>query len=79
MSIFGLNCRGLGDPRAIDELRIVLWRYSPKLVFLVETKKTAAGMAVIKNQLGTLMDCTSIVEEDLEDWLYYGKNQSTLL
>lgn len=61
MSIFSLNCRGLGDPQAVENLRLVLRRYSPKLVFLSETKKTASAMAVVKERLGNFdvlhVDC----------------------
>jgi len=52
MSIFCLNCRGLGDPRAVKELRVALRRYSPTLIFLSETKRSMTEMSVIKNKLG---------------------------
>jgi len=52
MSIFCLNCQGLGDPRTVNDLRLVLSRYSPNLVFLSKTKKTVAGMDLVKNKLG---------------------------
>ena len=61
MSIFSLNCRGLGDPRAVNNLRLVLRCYSPTLVFLSETKKSTAGMEAIKHKLenyhGVSVDC----------------------
>jgi len=52
MSILCLNCRGLGDPWAVNNLRLVLRRYSPSLVFLSETKQSVAGMEAIKRKLG---------------------------
>ena len=52
MSIFCLNCRGLGDPRAVNNLRLALRRYSPSLVFLSETKLPAASMDNIKRKIG---------------------------
>ena len=61
MSVFCLNCRGLGDPRAVDNLRLVLRRNSPSLVFLSETKLSVAGMDSVKRKLGHLdgiaVDC----------------------
>ena len=61
MSIFCLNCQGLGNPRSVNNLRLVLRRYSPTLVFLSETKQPVAGMEVIKWKLGNydgvLVDC----------------------
>jgi len=61
MSIFCLNCRGLGDPRAVKELRRVLRRYSPKLIFLSKTKRSVTEMAAIQHKLGNYdgvsMDC----------------------
>jgi len=52
MSIFCLNCRGLGDPQVVNDLSLVVSRYSLNLVFLSESKKTATSMDLVKNRLG---------------------------
>jgi len=51
MSLICLNCRGLGDPKAVSKLRNFLWRHSPCLVFLSETKHSSLKMLKIKKRL----------------------------
>jgi len=51
MSVLCLHCWGLGKVQAVSDLRNLLWRHSPNVVFLSETKRSATEMASIKNQL----------------------------
>jgi len=39
MSVLCVNCRGLGEAQTVSNLRSLIRRYSPKIVFLSETKK----------------------------------------
>ena len=39
-----VNCRGLGEARTVSNLRSLIRRYSPKIVFLLETKKNSFEM-----------------------------------
>ncbi|KAJ8420789.1 hypothetical protein Cgig2_011607 [Carnegiea gigantea] len=44
--------KGLGDPQAVDTLRSFLWRKSPSLFFLFETKLAGREIGRIKHRLG---------------------------
>lgn len=52
MSIIYLNCRGLGDAKAVDALRKFLRRVKSNIVFLSETKLSSREMDEVKNNLG---------------------------
>ncbi|KAK6160405.1 hypothetical protein DH2020_003786 [Rehmannia glutinosa] len=51
MSIIAWNCRGLGNPRTIQELRDFVRSKSPQLVFLCETKCKSPVIDKIKQSL----------------------------
>jgi len=55
-----LNCRGLGETEAVKDLCALLQRFSPRLVFLSETKRSKTEMKAMLVQLGdnhgTFMD-----------------------
>ncbi|KAK6151882.1 hypothetical protein DH2020_014517 [Rehmannia glutinosa] len=51
MSIISWNCRGLGNPRTIQELRGFIRNKAPKLVFLCETKCKASVVDKLKHSL----------------------------
>lgn len=38
MKILSWNCRGLGNPRAVQVLKDLVVSYKPLLIFLIETK-----------------------------------------
>lgn len=38
MKIFSWNCRGLGNPRAVEELEYLISSFMPMVVFLMEVK-----------------------------------------
>lgn len=46
------NCRGIGNPRTVYTLRDYVQRWTPYLVFLVETKVKHKRMEKIKFSLG---------------------------
>jgi exonuclease III len=48
MSIVSWNCRGLGNPQAVRDLRFLVKDKKPTLVFLIETKLKAPQMETIK-------------------------------
>ena len=52
MSILCFNYRGLGEFQAVSNLRGLLRRLSPKVVFLSETKRSKVEMANAVQQLG---------------------------
>ncbi|KAK6134533.1 hypothetical protein DH2020_031703 [Rehmannia glutinosa] len=52
MNILSWNCRGLGNPRTILELRDIIRAKSPDVVFLCETKCKVHDIDRIKNSLG---------------------------
>ncbi|XP_057250759.1 uncharacterized protein LOC130591452 [Beta vulgaris subsp. vulgaris] len=52
MSILSLNCRGLGNPSAVGNLRDLLRREAPSLVFLSETKLSSGEFVRIISRLG---------------------------
>ncbi|KAL9244044.1 hypothetical protein vseg_017859 [Gypsophila vaccaria] len=48
MSVLSLNCRGLGHPDAVGELRNLIRREAPTLLFLCETKLSGTEMRRIR-------------------------------
>jgi exonuclease III len=52
MSILSWNCRGLGNPRAVRDLRQLVREKKPKLVFIVETKMHHHRLDFLKAKLG---------------------------
>jgi len=52
MSSLCLNCRGLGAAQAVTGLRSLLRRLAPRVVFLLETKKSIAEMTTLLSDLG---------------------------
>lgn len=48
MLILSWNCRGLGSPTAVQDLRRVVRRFKPWVVFLCETKLSAFEMKKVK-------------------------------
>ena len=51
MKIVCWNVRGLGNPRTVRELKEVLRRYEPHVVFLSETRLTVKHSDVLKYKL----------------------------
>jgi hypothetical protein len=39
MSILSWNCRGLGQPRTVQELTLLVCKFCPKIVFVLETRQ----------------------------------------
>jgi len=52
MSILCFNCRGLGEFKTVDNLRPLIRRNSPKIVFLSETKRSGTEMELVRKRLG---------------------------
>jgi len=52
MSLLCFNCHGLGESQVVDDLRSLLRRHSPKIVFLSETKRSGAEMELVRRRLG---------------------------
>ncbi|VFQ59794.1 unnamed protein product [Cuscuta campestris] len=52
MSTLVWNCRGLGNPQTISELKDMIMSKQPKIVFLQETKVDRGVMEQVKNQVG---------------------------
>ena len=46
------NYRGLGNPRSIKALHVMVQRWKPNIVFLMETKSKVKRMERIKNRVG---------------------------
>jgi len=51
MSIICLNCCKLGDPEVVNKLGKFVWRQSPSLFFLSETKRSASEMENVKKKI----------------------------
>jgi len=52
MIVLCLNCLGLGETQAVKDLRALLWRFSPRLVFLSKTKRSKDEMETVLSRLG---------------------------
>ncbi|XP_028075737.1 uncharacterized protein LOC114277953 [Camellia sinensis] len=59
MKILCWNCRGLGNPRTVRFLQLLLKKEVPTMVFLVETKLDARAMERIRCKLG-LQRCFTV-------------------
>ena len=49
---FSWNCRGLGNPRSVRVLHVIVQCWKPNIVFLMETKSKVKRMERIKNRVG---------------------------
>ena len=54
MIALGWNCRGLGNPQLVRQLRELVQRWKPKIVFLSETKMKKYRMEREKFKIGLL-------------------------
>ena len=52
MSLLCLNCWGLVDPWAVDDLHVLFSRLKSNTVFLSKTKHSSYEMGSIKHKLG---------------------------
>lgn len=59
MNLIAWNYRGLGTPQAVHEVRKIVNRFSPNILFLCETKKTKKEMEWIRVKLG-FTSCFSV-------------------
>lgn len=51
------NCRGLGSASSINSLHSLVRKYSPKLLFLSETKSTSSEIKLLQNKLNYDKSC----------------------
>ncbi|XP_042939392.1 uncharacterized protein LOC122274417 [Carya illinoinensis] len=51
MSCLSWNCRGLGNPRTVNKLHLMVQNKSPKFVFLMETKSNRTKVEAVKRRL----------------------------
>ena len=51
MKVLSLNCRELGIPEVIQELRCLISKEDPKLLFLSETKLDSDGFRKLKRKI----------------------------
>ncbi|XP_071676896.1 uncharacterized protein [Lolium perenne] len=52
MSVLGLNCRGLGGAAAVRDLRLLAERYTPAILFVVETQLQRDRVEGLARSLG---------------------------
>ena len=52
MNPISWNCRGLRNPQSVRAMQDLVWRYNPKVVFLMETKAKVRRMGRIRNRMG---------------------------
>jgi hypothetical protein len=52
MSLLSWSCRGLGQPRTVQELIRLVRDFCPNLVFLSETRQQKSRVVNIKSRLG---------------------------
>lgn len=60
MTVISWNCRGLGQPRTVQELVCLVRTYRPSLVFISETRKSEEYVNKLRRRLG-LKHCISHV------------------
>ena len=51
MSTLSWNCRGLGNPRTVQEIMDIVFAKKPKIIFLMEVKVGRAYMEKMQNKL----------------------------
>ena len=52
MTIISWNCRGLGQPRTVQELVCLVHTHRPKIVFLSETRQCKEKVKAINWRIG---------------------------
>ena len=52
MSLLSWNCRGLGNPRTVRELRHLVKEKKPRFLFLMETKIREYRMQRVRHKVG---------------------------
>jgi exonuclease III len=52
MSLLSWNCRGLGNPRSVCDLRWLVKEKKPTFLFLMETRMRNKKLQVLRNKLG---------------------------
>lgn len=52
MSVMAWNCRGLGCPRTVRELKSIISRKQPQFVFIMETKIARTKAEFLKTSMG---------------------------
>lgn len=71
-----LNSRGLGNPRRVQNLRDILWREDPNVVFFQETKVISHFYFILETiYLVTLVVLLLIVWEEVGSLPYYGNKR----
>lgn len=52
MKLLSWNSRGLGNPRTVNELHLLVKERTPSVIFLSETKGNRCKMEKVRNKLG---------------------------
>ena len=52
MNLISWNCRGLGNPRTVQEVASLVKRYNPLILFLSETKRKSGEMEWLRSRWG---------------------------
>jgi hypothetical protein len=52
MSILNWNYRGLGQPSTVQELSLLVHKYCPKIVFILETRQQKSRVLNLRFRLG---------------------------
>ncbi|XP_042982759.1 uncharacterized protein LOC122311987 [Carya illinoinensis] len=52
MNLLSWNCRGLGNPRTVQDLYRMVEEKRPKVIFLIETKANASRLDGVRRRLG---------------------------
>ena len=75
MSILAWNCRGVGNPRTVQDLLALIKAHNPKLVFLSETLQCENRMRNLRWRLG-LKNCIAVQSNNRGDGLllYYDES-----
>ncbi|XP_042950057.1 uncharacterized protein LOC122282168 [Carya illinoinensis] len=60
MNFLVWNCRGLGNPRTVRELRLMVKEKDPRVIFLSETKSRRTKVETVRNRLG--FECSFVVD-----------------
>jgi hypothetical protein len=52
MNLLSWNCRGIGNPRAVQDLRLLVKEKQPTLLFLMEMRAKNKKLQAIRRSLG---------------------------
>ncbi|GLT62153.1 hypothetical protein SLA2020_348110 [Shorea laevis] len=73
MNLLSWNCRGLGNPQTVRNLRLLVEDKRPTVLFLMETKLQRIKMSLLRVKLKLIVCSWLILLVGVGAWLFSGR------